>query len=457
MTTHPIAIIGGGAAGSLLALQLAQRGIRSTIIDRSGAFAKGVAYTAQAPWHRLNVPIEKTGGWTADENARHFQTWYEARHGKFGDTLAERYVPRAAYGQWLSEELGTIVARGLVRLRRAEVTALDTVAEGIDVQLAGQAPLAAQFAVLCLGNHAPRRLAADAGDRVIQDMWADPRMGAIDPGEPVLIVGSGATGIDAMLELHHRGHRGPVMMLSRRGLMPLEDTEPAPYALTRAIAESPPTLRGIVRNLRAEAVAALESGRTWQSMIDAVRGELTAAWPRLSASDQRRYVRHLRAYWLVHRHRLAPDIAELARRRLGEGWLRIVKGGFVRARHTPAGLIADIRRRDGSPAQLDVGWVINCTGPCDDFRRLDAPLIKCLLSSGTARPSALGPGLDVGGDARLISLTGQASDRIFVLGGATWPRFGEVTSAPQIRRRATLLTDVLAKALGQQGGPHDAK
>jgi uncharacterized NAD(P)/FAD-binding protein YdhS len=57
-----VAIVGGGAAGTLIALQLAERGIASTVFDRSGAFARGVAYSAASAWHRLNVPIDKMGG-----------------------------------------------------------------------------------------------------------------------------------------------------------------------------------------------------------------------------------------------------------------------------------------------------------------------------------------------------------------------------------------------------------
>lgn len=52
-----VAIIGGGAAGTLIALQLAARDIRTTMFDRRGAFGRGVAYSAALPWHRLNVPI----------------------------------------------------------------------------------------------------------------------------------------------------------------------------------------------------------------------------------------------------------------------------------------------------------------------------------------------------------------------------------------------------------------
>ena len=114
-----VAIVGGGAAGTLIALQLAKSHIASTMLDRHGAFARGVAYSATAPWHRLNVPIDKMGGWSADEDDRGFHDWYVANRGPLSERYADRYVARADYGAWLRAELDRVAATGLVELRAA--------------------------------------------------------------------------------------------------------------------------------------------------------------------------------------------------------------------------------------------------------------------------------------------------------------------------------------------------
>lgn len=41
-----------------------------------------------------------------------------------------------------------------------------------------------------------------------------------DPDRPVLLVVSGLTAVDAAITWYHRGHRGPIWMVSRRGLLP---------------------------------------------------------------------------------------------------------------------------------------------------------------------------------------------------------------------------------------------
>ena len=54
----PVAIVGGGASGTILAAQLARRGIHSVLIDGSGRMGRGVAYSTTEPAHLLNVRAE---------------------------------------------------------------------------------------------------------------------------------------------------------------------------------------------------------------------------------------------------------------------------------------------------------------------------------------------------------------------------------------------------------------
>src|SRR5262245_7187849 len=54
----PVAIVGGGASGTILAAQLARRGINSLLIDGSGRAGHGVAYSTTEPAHLLNVRAE---------------------------------------------------------------------------------------------------------------------------------------------------------------------------------------------------------------------------------------------------------------------------------------------------------------------------------------------------------------------------------------------------------------
>ena len=305
--------------------------------------------------------------------------------------------------------------------------------------------------MLCLGNQKPRPLSIAPPGCYVADIWAPGAMDGIAANSPVLIVGTGATGVDALLELHHRGHRGTIYLLSRRGLLQLIDAPPKPYTLQRTMVGDPPRLRQTVRLLRQEAERAAAAGHAWQSVVDAFRAHLPALWTGLSPAERGRFLRHLRPYWLIHRHRLAPDIAALLSRLKGEGRVVIVRGRLRAVREDGDGLVVDVIRYGKGPSSLSVGCLINCTGPEEDFRRIDDPLAGHLLRSGMARPDAFGVGLDVDGEARLCRADGTPQSRLLVLGGATRGRFGEVTSAPQIRRRAAALADKIASFLRERG------
>jgi uncharacterized NAD(P)/FAD-binding protein YdhS len=374
-----------------------------------------------------------------------------ARHGRLSARTSDRYVARSAYGAWLRHELDRAVASGLVDLRAEEIIGVVETGKTVHLSLTGGGTWTAALAVLCPGNPKPRPLAIAPPGRTIADMWAPGVMDGIAAEEPVLIVGTGATGIDAMLELHHRGHRGPIHLLSRRGLLPLIDAPPKAYTLKRTIVDEAPRLATVVALLRQEAEEAGADGHAWQSVVDAFRAHLPRLWSGLSQRERGRFLRHLRPYWLIHRHRLAPDIAELIDRLRAEGRLMIVRGRLRAAREDGNRVVVDIVRHGGGPVSLTVGHLINCTGPEEDVRRLDDPLASHLLRSGMARPGAFGVGLDVDGEARLLRADGTPQARLFVLGGATRTRFGEVTSAPQIRRRASILVGSIASTLEGTG------
>jgi uncharacterized NAD(P)/FAD-binding protein YdhS len=449
--TERVAIVGGGAAGTILALQLAERGILTTIFDRCNAFGRGVAYSAAAPWHRLNVPIDKMGGWRADDSDEAFFRWFVANRGALSARYADRYVARSVYGAWLRDELDQAVAAGRVELKSDEIVSAADAGGAVRLGLADGRTHIAALTVLCLGNQKPRPLAVTPPGRCIEDIWAPGAMDGIAGEEPVLIVGSGATGIDALLELHHRGQRGTIYLLSRRGLLPLIDAPPKAYAPKRTIVEDPPRLRRVIRLLRAEARDAGAAGHPWQSVVDAFRAHLPRLWSGMTSAERSRFLRHLRPYWLVHRHRLAPDIAELLTKLREERRVVVLRGRLRAAKAEGGGLRVDITGHRGNSVSLSVGRLMNCTGPEEDFLRLDAPLVSHLFKCGMARPGPFGVGFDVDADGRLYRTDGTPQSRLLVLGGATRTRFGEVTSAPQIRRRAAFLTEIITSTLDSSG------
>lgn len=455
-TTTPVAIIGGGAAGTLLALHLAQcHGIVTTIYDGADAFGRGLAYSATSPWHRLNVPALKMGGWHADEPDTFLQ-WLAARDGGSPASHAGRYVERAVYGDWLSGLLMQAVASGRVRRVPQYVAGLTPAVgrSGWQLCLADGQQHAAQAVALCQGNATPRALPGAADhERCINHPWHPQALAGIGSNDTVLVAGSGASGLDSVLELLNTGHRGPIHLVSRRALLPRPDALPGPDAaavdpLAGLPAGKPPALRALFSQVRGELGRAWRAGAPWQPLMDAVLRQADTRWAALTLADRRRFLRHVRPYWMVFRHRADPAALDCLHAAEATGQLQRAAARIDTvaplARGTRAGLRVNLRRVGQALPAIDADWVVNATGPDERISQRQDALIAQLLRDGHARAGALGLGLDVT-EAGAVRGSNDETGTLYALGLPTRGAFWEVTSVPALRARAAPLAALLAQ------------
>jgi uncharacterized NAD(P)/FAD-binding protein YdhS len=265
----------------------------------------------------------------------------------------------------------------------------------------------------------------------------------LDPDAPVLLLGTGLTMVDATISLLDQGHRGPIYALSRRGLIPrrhaavpMHATEHAPF---------PTSVTALARFLRRETRRATASGSGWQPIIDELRPFTVDVWQTMSLPDRRRFLRHLRPWWDVHRHRMAAEVADRIDAARASGQLRILVGRVldympqrerVEVLYKPRGL----DRVD----DIEIARVVNCAGPGADYDRVSDPLIRSLLRDGVVRPDPLRLGLDVTANCALLNKDGAISRRLFAIGPVTKGAFWEMTAVPDIRRQTEKLAEYMA-------------
>jgi uncharacterized NAD(P)/FAD-binding protein YdhS len=200
------------------------------------------------------------------------------------------------------------------------------------------------------------------------------------------MLGSGLTMVDVVLSLDGQGHRGPITALSRRGLLPLPHAKPIPRPAAAEVVPFGAPISELTAWLRRLAASMATEGADWRSAVDALRPHTSALWQAMSLGQRRRFLRHAKPYWDIHRHRMAPEITERLRALVTEGRLQIVAGRVIATERNERGVALHFRRLGRAGTEIrQVARVVDCTGLADDPLRSTNPLIAALLASGAAR------------------------------------------------------------------------
>jgi uncharacterized NAD(P)/FAD-binding protein YdhS len=204
-------------------------------------------------------------------------------------------------------------------------------------------------------------------------------------------------------------------------------------------------MRSLFRTVRALADETVGRGGDWRELMNVLRGHAPQLWQRMPLRERQRFLRHVRPYWDIHRHRLPHQtLAELETLR-EEGKLSVHAGRIVSLER--AGERVRVRWRPrGSRlyATLLVDRVINCTGPNYDPRRCRDPLMLSLLAQGLAVPDSLGLGVRTAAFGALLDAHGRPTEGLYYVGPMLRPEHWESTAVPELREHAARLAHHLA-------------
>jgi uncharacterized NAD(P)/FAD-binding protein YdhS len=435
-------VVGGGASGTLLAAQILRqaKGPVEVVLAEPGRIGRGMAYGTPHHEHLLNVPSGRMSALPEDPD--HFVRWLQGA-GQPADPGG--FAPRRAYGAYLESLVvnAAASAAGGVRFHRIrdDAVAIGRHASGaLVVMRSGRALEAARVAIAVgnLAGHGPLP-PLHCHARYVGDPWAVGALDGIPPADPVLVLGTGLTMVDIALTLSARSHAAPIHAVSRHGLLPRSH---APGAAAPPIPRLPapaPSLREWVRWMRGLGEAGPRE--CWRPAIDALRPVTQEAWARLGEPDRRRFLRHLRPYWDVHRHRTPPSVADSVAGLLQTGRLEVQAARVAEVRAHTAGFEVQLAPRGGRRPHttLRPGWIVNATGPEADVGRARSPLLRQMLSDGLARPDDLRLGLDATPAGALLDDGGRPSSFLFALGPLLRGKLWETTAVPEIRRQAQAL------------------
>jgi uncharacterized NAD(P)/FAD-binding protein YdhS len=477
-----IAIVGGGASGTLTAihlLRLAARpgsaGVRIALIDRLGRHGLGQAYSTTHAAHLLNSPAATMSAVTGDPG--HLLRWARADGAvrtdgtvlPGGPVLADSavqdgFLPRPAYGRYLCQTLATaqLAAQpaATVRLITSAVVRISGGAprHPLRLHLAADGHIDADAAVLATGNFPPAPpCPVPASPRYIGDPWAPGALRGTADGSPVVLLGTGLTTMDVAIALTGANPRTVVHAVSRHGLLP-QAHRPGPPAAgigwlpVLADDSGPVRLGELMWQVRA---AVADRPGYWQDILDALRPHLPRLWRRLPVADQRLFLRHVARYWEVHRHRMPPQTARQVTGLRCTGRLSFHAGRVTEVTEGAGGLRVRVDR-GGTVTELAAGWVINATGAPADVTRVSDPLLRDLFGQGIARPDPLRLGIDATPGGAVLDASGRPSSTIFTLGPPLRGLWYETTAIPEIRDQAAALALRLAAATHAPAHPSSA-
>ncbi|WP_137930236.1 FAD/NAD(P)-binding protein [Mesorhizobium comanense] len=439
-SSNSIIIVGGGASGVVLAAHLlksANPDLRVTLIEKRPHFGQGIAYSTLLSAHVLNVSAAGMSAYADDPG--NFWRWLQAGGllGQDQTPLTPFYAPRSVYARYLKELLDDLETReretGRLRLIREESLSISPTASGVEVTLANGTSVVAHLAVLATGHdEQPAQ-----GHAVRMGSEADT---ALDPDSRVMVLGTGLSMVDAFLALEQRGHKGEIIAVSRRGLLPSPHRKGNPIKLDVADIPLGTQLSYFVGWFRDLIRENQKAGVDWRDVVDGLRPFNQKIWQNWPASAKRRFVEHTKAWWDIHRHRMAPEVHAEVSEAVRSGRIRLVAGRVV---GIDAGerVSVDIQARHSQAIEtVEVARIYDCSGIVRDISTSSNSVVRSLVDRGLARPDPLRIGLDVSANCEIIAADGAVSRKILAVGPLTRGTFFEIDAIPDIRVQCARLT-----------------
>jgi len=455
-----VLIIGGGLSGTMLAVQLLrQPGKRQIlVIEPRKELGRGEAYSAVELGHTLNGNAARMS--VDPDNPDDLTQWLTDYIGAGGwpesdqqpVPISELFPPRGIFGVYAQQRLAEAKAlsASTVEHIRAEVVDLQVDAAATLLTLDNGQQLRGAYAVLATGMFPAARTPQTESsglNAAAVDPWDVKAMRQIEPQSTVLIIGSGLTMVDAVVSLEQAGHRGPIEVFSRHGLLPHVRRQPPGWVDFLAEDHHLRSPRQLLREVRRQCRLALEQGIDWQAPLDTVRAHIGRLWSQASEREKRQFVRHVRPWWESHHHRSPPLSAQLVARLHEAGRLRIQAASFKGLVASDSGVTIKLRRRgEQAVTQVSGAALINSSGIEYDWRRVAKPLPQQLLKRGLIKPGPLALGIAADVSGAVLDAQGQVSQRLFAMGpplrGMWWESTAVTDVAIQAKALAAKLTSL---------------
>lgn len=396
MKTYDVIVIGHGASGTLVChnlVELSQPGLKIAILEKNPEPVTGIAYSTKFDCHFLNVPAKKMSG-LANTPLDFLE--YLTDEGK-----AYEFIPRKIYGDYLKEkfnnckQLASAKAITLDSYNLEAASCQRTQEDYFDIEASGE-KFRAKYVILAIGNSnkIPSFFNSPAiinNPNAILQAWDFERINNIKPDSNVCIVGSGLTMIDIIMSLQANNFTGKVDVVSRHGYAPLPH-DLASYKYNLDINWQLDSPRMLIKQFKHE-LKKLPKGTPWQSLIDSIRPKTQAIWKNFSGKHKLQFIRHLRALWDIHRHRIDKKLYDNFTDLVAKGTITQHSGGIKNI-----SVLNNKFKVELKAVTIEPDVIINTTGLKVEFDKTHSKLVASLLESDLIQPGPLNMGINVNDD-----------------------------------------------------------
>lgn len=257
-------------------------------------------------------------------------------------------------------------------------------------------------------------------------------------------MGTGLSMSDVVATLHRHGHRGHIVAFSRRGLLPRPnlsgqyESRPLDYQQPQLA-----TAGAWLRRIRQEVADAAVQQLPWQLVLDDIRVNGQRLWQQLSLNEQRRFLRHLRPWWDVHRYRIAPQVSAVLARLQQNGQLTVQAARLADVAAAGAKIALRLQPRSGEGQSLNVDRLIITTGPAHGGLLQSDALLHQLAATGVIQADPLALGIHTNARSQTLRHDGTANPHLWVAGPAARAHFGELMGLPQVAEHAESVARLL--------------
>jgi uncharacterized NAD(P)/FAD-binding protein YdhS len=371
------------------------------------------------------------------EEPEHFLQWLVAhdphRHG-------EEFISRRLYGQYLQQLLADTAQQAkhhTLACLQEEAIELAVIDEGNTVAVAFSSgrKISADACVVAIGNLqriAPETIEAKT---LYRSPYHSSTYADLRERDSIVVIGSGLSAIDAIIEAEASGFSGSYQIISRHGRFPLAHEE-SPHTSVMLPDKwyelgSARQLLRLIRRLSCQIGSS-------QPVFEAMRPHIQQMWSNLSLNERRRFLRHARPIWDIHRHRTPREHHDLISSLKISGRLSIHSGRLVTADRTGDHVTIKINRK-GIVRSIEASVAILCVGPEGNVSRIQHPFVSSILRIGHLKPSCLGLGFE--------ELPNHSADRVFTIGPLQRHMRWEITAVRELREAAAQLAHQIGVSL----------